>query len=323
MVDVVHTVQGELRPEDLGVISLNEFVLLGLPGWDLAPEASFDEAAAFDAIKARLAAFKQAGGGTIVDNSGIASGRRADFLQRLSQVTGVNIVASTGFSDELFTPGHFFPDRNRDADYLARLFINEIRLGIVTRAMVRTQIKAGLVRTGYLAWPMTAMEEMCHRGAARAAKATGVAIYTSGEQTSAGALELLLGEGAPVDRIVVGHCDDGQALDPARDRAIAEGGAYVAYDHVGWEDGALHPGAVSDEQRADLVAQLVETGHLERVLVSAGAIGARPDGEPFSRHGYAHLLTSFVPRLKARGLSDAQVRTILHDNPARVLAVAG
>src|SRR5690349_5420591 len=133
---VVNSVLGELRPEQVGVASLNEFVLLGLPGWNLAPEANFDEAAVFESIKQQLLRFKEAGGRTIVDNSGIAGGRRADLLIRLAEVSGVNIVASTGFPHELLTPGHFFPDRNRDADYLARLFSNEIRIGIATRGMV-------------------------------------------------------------------------------------------------------------------------------------------------------------------------------------------
>lgn len=320
---VVHSLLGELRPEDVGVASLNEFVLLGLPGWDLAPEADFDEAGIFESIKERLAEFKKSGGRTLFDNSGIASGRRADFLADLARVSGVHIGASTGFPDELFTPGHFFPDRNRDVDYIAKLFINEIRVGIVTRGMVRTQIKAGLIRTGYLEWPMTPMEEMCHRAAARASKATGAAVYSSGGRTNAGALACLLSEGADPGRIVIGHCDDGRVLDPARDLAVAAGGSYVAYDHAGWEDERLHPGAISDDRRADLVAQLVKAGHLEHVLISAGAVGARLDGMPRSAHGYAHLLTSFVPKLKKRGLTEAQLRTILQENPGRVLEVAG
>ena len=36
-------------------------------------------------------------------------------------------------------------------------------------------------------------------------------------------------------------------------------------------------------------------------------------------HGYDYLLRTFVPLLQEEGLSEAEVRTILVDNPRRVL----
>lgn len=317
----VNTALGSIAEEQTGVGSLNEYVRLGLPGWDLPPDCDYDESKAFKQAKTRLLAFKQAGGSLIVDNSGIAMGRRADFLQTLARVTGVQIVTTTGFPDELGTPGHFFPDRGKDADYLARLFANELTLGMVTDGMFRTAIKPGLIRTGYVRWPMTAVEENCHRGAARASKKTGVSVYSWGNQTNIGALELLLGEGVAPDRIVIGHCDDGLALDLQRDQWIAKAGAFVAYDCVGWEDKSIRADAISDEKRADLVVQLIRAGFKERLLLSSGSVGWRLDHERTSPHAYDHLLTSFVPRLRACGVSAADLKTILEDNPRRVLSV--
>ena len=317
----VNTVLGSIADEQTGAASLNEYVLLGLPGWNLPPEADLDENKFFEQAKQRLLVFKQAGGSLIVDNSGITMGRRADFLQTLSRVTGVHIVPSTGFPDELGTPGHFYPDRGRDADYLARLFTNEMNLGMVTNGMVRTTIKPGLIRTGYVKWPMTEIEDNCHRAAASASRKTGAAVYSWGNGTNIGALELLLSEGAAPNRIVIGHCDDGLAIDAHRDRKIAQAGAYVAYDCAGWEDKSIRADAVSDDVRANLVAELVKAGFKERVLISSGAVGWRLDHEPTAKHGYEHVLTSFVPRLRSRGVADADIKTIIEENPRRVLSL--
>ncbi len=317
----INTATGAIADGQTGVWSLNEYVRLGLPGWDLPPDCDYDESKAFRQIKSRLLDFKKAGGSLIVDNSGITMGRRADFLQALSRVTGVHIVSSTGFTDELGTPGHFFPDRGKDADYLAKLFANEVTLGMVTDGMFRSAIKPGLIRTGYMRWPMTAMEENCHRGAARGSKRTGVSIYSWGSHTNIGALELLLAEGVDPSRIVIGHCDDGLALDAQRDRKIAQAGVYVAYDCIGWEDKSLRDDAVSDDERAARVVELIQAGFKERVLLSSGSVGWRLDHEPTALHGYDCLLTSFVPRLRARGVSDADLKTILEDNPRHVLSV--
>ena len=323
----VNTVLGNLPEEQTGVASLNEYVRLGLPGWDLAPECDYDESAAFRQIKERLLAFKQTGGALIVDNSGIAMGRRADFLETLSRVTGVHIVSTTGFPDELGTPGHFYPERRfgndpeAERNHLARLFVNELTLGMVTDGMVRTSIKPGLIRTGYVQFPMTLMEDLCHRAAARASKRTGVAVYCWSNHTNIAALEFLLAEGADPSRIVIGHCDDGLALDAQRDRKIAQAGAYVAYDCIGWEDESIRADAISDDARAALVVELIQAGLKERVLLSSGSVGWRLDHELTAPHGYDHLLTSFVPRLRARGVSDVDLKTILEDNPRRVLSV--
>jgi phosphotriesterase-related protein len=322
----INDVLGVISEDKIGVASLNEYVLYGLPGWDLAPErADYDESVAFAQVVIRLQAFKRAGGSLIVDNSGIAMGRRADFLQSASRTSGIHIVTSTGFPDELGMPGHFYSERFADrkketyGDQLAKVIANELTLGMVTDGMIRTSIKPSIIRTGYMNWPMTGAEEMCHRAAARASQVTAAAIYSSGNGTDLGAFEMLTTEGAAPNRIVIGHCDNGFAIDAKRDREMAQRGAYVAYDHVGWEDKSIHRAAVSDDLRADLVVELIKAGFKDRILISCGAIGYRLDGMTSAEHGYDYLLTSFVPRLRSCGVSDADIKLILEDNPKRVL----
>ena len=41
---------------------------------------------------------------------------------------------------------------------------------------------------------------------------------------------------------------------------------------------------------------------------------------PQPKHSFAHLLKSFVPRLKKAGISNSAINTMLIENPRRILA---
>lgn len=312
----VNTVLGPIPPEGMGITATHEYVLFGLPGCEHDPEDLLNRAQTFEKVSADLKDFKSLGGSTLVDCSGIAAGRYVEFLQALSQSTGVQIVASTGFWDELATPGHFWYDRGRDEDYLARIFVNELTLGMVTRSMIRTSTKAGLIHVGNSPDQITRQEELNYRAAGRAAKRTGCAVTTCGGRTAMRQLELLMGEGASASRILVGHCDNPAAQDLERDKEIARRGAYVGYDHIGTETG---PQGMPDQGRVELVKAMIEAGFVTRVILSCGAIG-HAMGWPQTAQSYAHLLRSFVPKLRQAGVSDDAIQTMLVENPKRLLA---
>ena len=43
----------------------------------------------------------------------------------------------------------------------------------------------------------------------------------------------------------------------------------------------------------------------------------------YGGHGYRTVFADFVPMLEARGVSAAQIETMLLDNPSRMLTLAG
>ena len=193
------------------------------------------------------------------------------------------------------------------------LFYNELTEGLVAPGMIRTPIRAGMVKTGCGLDEITHIEELSIRGAAMAARKAGVSLYADGLNQVARQLDLISEEGLEPARIVIAGCDDGRAIDLARDRELAAKGVTIAYDHVGWEENG-----VTDEQRADLVKGMVDAGFTSQVVLSSGAIGC-PLGVTPSSHGFAHLLENFLPRLKAAGLGDSAIDTILVVNPKRIL----
>jgi phosphotriesterase-related protein len=333
---MVMTVKGERNPEELGWVALFEHILFAFPGWENDPWVNFDRAQVTEAAVASLKEFKDAGGKTIGDFNGTLLGRDPELLANISSLADVNIVATTGFSGQDFTPGHFLSPRairrreildqqagityevlRLDADYLAKIFYEELTLGMVGPGMMRTGIKAGLVKTGANWDKVTEADEIAIRGAARAAKKAEVAVLTTGISQARRQWEILLEEGIEPDRIVIGRCDDGRAIDLERDKEFARKGTFVSYNHIGWEDASL-PYCIPDERRAELVKTMINDGFAQNIILSCDAVCCAIS-IPQPKHSYSHLLKSFVPRLKKMRVKDSAIDTILRENPKRIL----
>jgi predicted metal-dependent phosphotriesterase family hydrolase len=333
----IQTLTGPISPDDLGIVSMHEYLLKGLPGWHLAPEVKYNRAEAFDAISTALAKFKDAGGQTIVDMSGITLGRNVPFYKRLSEVSGVNIVSATGLDNQtvgipghfrttaLFyrgngplewkrdIPGHFAPQYIGSKEYMMFLLFNELTEGMVAPGMIRTPILAGLVKAGCSWDEISHVEELSIRGAAMASVKSGVSLVIDGLNLIDQSLDLLFQERLPAERIIVAGCDDGRATDIKRDQDLAAKGVTVAYDHVGWEgDG------VSDDQRVDMIKTMMDAGYGGQLAISSNAIACPLGVEP-SKHGFDHVLENFVPKLKSAGLDEAAINNLLVENPKRIL----
>lgn len=307
----VNTVTGPLDASELGVTAISEHLLWGWPGWEHHAGVVFDRPAAFERLKADLAEFKRLGGDTVVDRTGMASGRHVEFAQALSRATGVRIVGCTGLGAEREVPGHFWPDRFRTVEQVATIYAGEVERGMSVPYMRRTSARAGLIRAANSPGRVSQVEELLLRAAGRASKRTGVAVSTSGASMARRQLEILAEEGVPPQRVIVGGADE--QPDPERDRDLAEQGAYVAYDNAA-RDGDLGTWAAA-------VRAMVEAGFVERVLVSCGTVGYAL-GQPQPEQGIAWLLSDVAPALRRAGVSESALHTILVENPRRILGIA-
>lgn len=313
----VNTVLGPVPAGELGAVAVHEALLSVLPGAEHAFDITIDRAEVFETLAAKLTAFREQGGGTIVDSTGMFHGRDVRLLEALSRSTGVHLVASTGMGPEHLLGGYFLtpqtnPPTPWPAEKFAGLFTAEITEGMVVPRVERRGA-AGLVATTASRDGMTATDESLFRGAARSALATGVPLSVRYGADAVHDLDVVLDEKLPAGRVVVGDLDR-RGADPY---GIARRGAFVALDHVGWNDDAH----LTDDERADLVAELVKAGHQSRVLLSSNAVGvAKGHTAPDIPYGY--VLSTFVPRLTARGLSADQVRRIVVDNPRDLLTLS-
>jgi len=316
---VVHTVLGPVAADRLGVVAVHEALLSVFPGAQYAPDIIIDRAEVFAALAAKLAAFRAAGGGTIVDSTGMFHGRDLPLYEALSRASGVHIVASTGLGPEELLGGYFLtpqtnPPTPWPAEKFADLFAREVTEGMVVPRVER-RAAAGLITTTMTTHGMTATDESLLRGTARAARDTGVAASVRFGADAVAELQVALSEGLAPDRVLVGGLDRPDAVAAGRPQAVAALGAYVGIDHVGRE-GADH---MDDAARAGLVADLVRAGHADRIVLSSNAIGVAKGLDPVDV-AFDHVLTSFVPRLQAAGVGEDDIRRIL-DNPRALLAV--
>ncbi|MFJ8924103.1 phosphotriesterase [Streptomyces sp. NPDC102415] len=319
-VKTVNTVLGPLPAEELGVVSVHEALLSVVPGAEHAFDITIDRAEIFEVLAGKLRDFRAHGGGTVVDSTGMFHGRDVRLYESLSRTTGVHIIASTGQGPEELLGGYFLtpqtnPPTPWPAEKFAALFSQEVTEGMVVPRVERRG-PAGLVATVATRDGMTATDESLFRGAARTALSTGVAVSLRYGSDAVHDLGVVLDEKLPADRVVVGGLDRRDAVAAGAAMEIARRGAYVALDHVGVED----EDHITDAARAALVADLVQCGFGDRILLSGSATGVAK-GHAGNDLPYSYVLTSFVPLLKAQGLSDEDTRRILVDNPRDLLSV--
>lgn len=318
----VKTVLGPVKAEELGKTLIHENILSIYPGAEFAPEIDMDHSTIFEKIKHKLMDFKRAGGKTVVDYSGMFHGRDINMYKVLSQTTGVHIVSTTGLGPEKMLSGYFTtpqkqPPEPWPAESFASLFIKEIEEGIVVPRVERSSL-AGMVTSIASQEGLTVNESNLFRGSAQAAMKTGVPVSVQYGANAEQDLAVILKEGIATDRIIIGDLDRLQAVEKRAAFTIAEQGAYVALDHVGWSS---TEGYIHDEARAQLVAQLFEAGLGEKVLVSSNATGVAK-GHEGKDIGFDYVLTHFVPLLRKAGLTEEEITILLEKNPQRILTVA-
>ncbi|MFD7868586.1 phosphotriesterase [Streptomyces sp. NPDC059783] len=318
--NTVNTVLGPVAAEELGVVAVHEALLSVVPGAEYAFDITIDRAEVFETLAAALTDFREHGGGTVVDSTGMFHGRDLPLYEALSRTTGVHLVASTGQGPEEMLGGYFLtpqtnPPTPWPAEKFAALFTAEITEGMVVPRVER-RAAAGLVATAATRTGATATDESLLRGAARTALATGVPLSVRFGADALHDLGLALDEDLPAGRIAVAGLDRRDAVAAGAPEAVARAGAYAAFDHVGTED----DDHIGDAERAALVAALVRDGHGDRVLLSAGATGVAK-GHTGNGLPYSQVLTVFVPLLRTHGLGEEDVRRILVDNPRDLLSV--
>src|SRR5699024_9594279 len=149
--------------DELGVIATHEALLSVFPGAQYAPDVTIDRAEIFEILAEKLNDFRAAGGGTLVDATGMFHGRDLTLYETLAKSTGVNIIASTGFGPEDILGGYFLtpqtnPPTPWPAEKFEQLFSAEVTEGMVVPRVERRG-PAGLVTALATRSGMTPTEE--------------------------------------------------------------------------------------------------------------------------------------------------------------------
>jgi phosphotriesterase-related protein len=308
----VQTVLGPIDPADLGFTLPHEHTQIALwhvrdrwDYWQLTRDRPL--------ILEELAAYREAGGRSLVDLTVSGVGRDPGWLADLASGSGLHVVMGAGWYREAYYPPELLVDR-RSVDDLADELVREATDGVGD-----TGIKPGIIGEIGTDKPwVSAREERVHRAAARAARRTGLAITTHGVLSAVGRDQVRIFEEEGVDpaRVVIGHADSYPHLD--HHLAIVDRGASVEFDFLGM---SFTPVERYGEGRVvELLCELLARGHVERVLLSQDVCH---DSQltRYGGNGYTYLARTFLPRLREAGVSDAEIDTMTVANPRRLLTI--
>ncbi len=300
----IQTVLGAI-PAELGATACHEHVLWNLPD-HLAGEDADLGLDSIPAAVAELRHFKSAGGSSLVEMTTQEIGRSPQELKQISLASGVHIITVTGHHKDKFSAAAL---HGQSVEQIARRMIEEIRRGIDG-----SPIQAGAIKVATSLDNATQSERRVIQAAALAHAETGAPITT---HTEAGSFaiqqaDLLLKAGVIPEKILVGHLDRNQPREMVFQ--LAQRGVFLGFDQIGKEK--YWP----DSQRATLIKDLVAAGHGRQILLSSD-LARKSSWKVHNPHtqGLGYVLLVFVPVLKQHGIGDAQIHTLLVDNPARFL----
>jgi phosphotriesterase-related protein len=308
----VQTVLGPVDPAAIGFTLPHEHTAISL--WQIPNRWDYWELTRDEpTIVAELGLFREAGGSGLVDLTLPGVGRDPAWLVRIAEATGLHVVMGCGWYRGAYYPAEALIDR-RSVDDLADELVRE-----ATDGVGQSGVRPGIIGEIGTDKPwLSALEERVHRAAGRAAGRTGLAISTHGVLSDVGLAQLRIfeDEGADPARVVIGHADSYPSLDHYL--AIVGRGASVEFDFLGM---SFTPQERNGEGRiVELLCELLARGHVERVLLSQD-VCHNSQLTRYEGHGYVYLAQTFLPRLRAAGVSDEEIETMTVANPRRILAI--
>jgi phosphotriesterase-related protein len=268
-----------------------------------------------DAI-AKLTALKAAGIDTIADPTVIGLGRYIPRIVDIAKQIDINIIVATGVYTYNDVPMYFRmrgPFMGFDLpDPMVDMFVTDITEGIGDTGVRAAFLKCAIDEQG-----MTEGVERVLRAVAQAHLRTGVPVMVHTHPGTHRGLEVhrvLTEEGVSASNVQLAHSGDSGDADHLS--ALAELGYSLGMDRFGVDM------YLPFEQRVGMVAELIRRGYGEQMMlahdascyfdwVDAGMLAMAPNWN------FLHISNDVLPALRDLGVTDAQIDTMLVDNPRR------
>lgn len=308
----VQTVLGALQPAYLGHIQCHEHIWLRKgPSYACNPALRIDD---FEKSLQELLAYRAAGGGAIVDAQPGGFGRDAQALADLSQRSGVQILAVTGFHKLAFLEPDA-PLRGLSAPELTRYFCRELTQGLLRPDGSRCSGRAALIKAAYErgGWQDPGYAPLFEAVAQSAAK-TGapVIIHTEPGNDIPALLAWFSARGVPPERMMLCHLDRTHP-DPAYHRKTLSSGCMLCYDSI------HRYRYVSDAQELSLLQSVLDAGFARQIVLSLDTTNQRLRAYSAADMGLDTILLDFLPYLRANGIEDRRIEAMCRSNAARFL----
>jgi phosphotriesterase-related protein len=315
----VETVRGPIDAGELGTVLVHEHVRFRDEAVaDQWPSAYDDEAELGAALEAVRAAADR-GVDTIFDPTAMFGGRDVEFIRRVAEATGLNILACTGIYTYDFLP-HYF--ENRSEDQIAELFVADIESGAQG-----TDIKSAFLKCAADAAGVTPNVEKVHRAVARASVQTGAPIMAHSRpasETGPRQVDIFEEEGVDLTRVQIAHTGDTDDLDYIE--RLLDRGVWIGLDRYGL------PMFLPTDRRNATTAELIRRGHADRIHISQDycatidwfpqeSVQGLIDAGLVEDWSMTLVFDAILPALREEGVMDEATEvTIFVDNPRRWIA---
>ncbi len=313
----INTVRGPIDTAALGTTLMHEHVfVLTTELLENYPENWDEQVRVADAVR-KLNELTALGVDTIVDPTVVGLGRYIPRIQTVAAQLELNIIVATGlytyrdlpFAFDYRGPGTLFGGD----EPLVELFVRDLTDGIADTGVKAAFLKCAIDEPG-----LTPGVERTMRAVAQAHVRTGapITVHThAGTQTGLIAQRVLAEEGVDLGKVVLGHSGDTTDLDYLA--TLMDAGSLIGMDRFGLDV------FLPFEQRVDTVAQLCARGYAERMVLAHDAscfidwFSQQEKDQVVPNWNYWHIHRDVLPALLARGVTQAQLDTMLIDNPKR------
>jgi phosphotriesterase-related protein len=293
------------------VFVLNAEIELNYPGrWD-------EEVRRKDAVAKLQSAF-DSGVRTIVDLTVLGLGRNVARIIDVAQQVDVNIILATGLYTYDDVP-MFFKFRGPGLLIDGPELLSEFFIRDLTEGIAGTGVRAAIIKCATDAQGVTPGVERVLRATAHAHNETGAPITThthAGTERGLEQIAVFAEEGVDFSKVVIGHSGDTTDIDYLL--RLLDSGAYIGMDRFGLD--LMLP----FEDRVATVATLCERGHANQIVLSHDSAAYSHNWEVEVKRDmipnwhYEHIHRDVLPALRARGVSEPDIRQMLVANPADI-----
>jgi phosphotriesterase-related protein len=337
----IQTVLGLINPENLGITLPHEHLIVDGSAWFLEPTEASDRRLAHQGVSVEnlwwvryhwlqnlddirlldeeeaiteLEHFKRAGGRAVAEMSNRGFGRDPMALARISRATGIHILMGSGYYLARSMPDEF---KGKSEGDIANEIVHDIKVGVGN-----TGIKSGFIGEIGCSWPLDSMEEKSLRAAVKAQRLTGANLHVHPAPTVQSVyqiVEILEDAKADLARTTIAHME--RSVRGPKDRLkLLKKGYTLEYDFFGREGYyPLYLGSVdipNDNQKINEIIELIEAGFIKQILISQD-IWNKHQRRKYGGWGYDHILRNTLPVMRAKGITEEQINTLLVENPRR------
>lgn len=301
----IFSVQGPVNPTELGMSLTHEHLFSNF-GKEITTTSNYDSLALFDQVMPYVEYLKSLGIQTIFDCTTAYFGRRADFLKKIADSTGIQIVTNTGFygaANDRYIPEFAY---EATAQSISKIWVDEFEGGIDG-----TSIKPGFIKLAFDEGETPSdIDKKLFEAGVLAHLRTGLALAVhTGKNIEAVTIQHQLMEKYNVDLSAWIWTHANKVEEDHLLIEWAEKGAWISLDGVKESNIDEYIRRIKSFKQKNL---------LNKLLLSHDGNGFPGGGEirPFEA-----IFTTLIPAMLDNGLTENDVNRILVENPKEAFTI--